>query len=1489
MPKKVSKFVIKGMQRDLSVSKFNPEFAFENKNLRIAALGDNTLLSLVNEKGTSLCEIIWVTSPDGDTGETDSFVYGIPIGKAVIDRKLILFTHKINDTTDYPDRIYKLWFDDDMLKGMVLKRGNLGFLETNPIETLTSYESESVQKVYWVDGVNQPRVLNVVGEHTQTAKVDFLPTFSRTLQADIERQHNGAGIFNSGTVQYVVTYYEKYGQETNAVYVSPIYYISPTDRGGSPDETNTCSFILNFTGIDTSYQYLRIYSLQKSSENGSPLAHIVADIKISGSSFSYTDTGTYNQTIDPTILMYLGGVEITASTLTQKDNTLFLGDLTLTGDAFTETQISNIKTYFESKRSSDGTMADSSILYFSTKTVDYPTGNDVYLYRNQLNDSSEEITTFKSGEYYRFGVQFMTAKGQWSQVFYVGDLKNTIYPIVNISGTVTLAKAAFRMDSELYGYLGSNIVSYRLVYAEMTLADHTVLAQGVVCPTVFNYKQRVKKQPYALSSWFMRPDNDPNFNNWHLYNIQDKEINTSSEIQGFDPDSDEYRIDSKVSENERGVVCQAQIDITVERWKTWLYRLSRGTVVVRLLDKSGNTVYTDEYKTNSTSHYKVFSKIKSYLIGALTYQGVQIISDDDLTSSDSTQSYNWGNFLNWFVEDSSYTSTKTLPYSIDGQTFATEKNAANYFVDRSLVTFHSPELESMRDRINNSSIKFRLVGLASITANASQYDISVKNNTGLLSEGANLQVYSFDHNNMSSDTSGLKAFPLWCDGKWESQDDDGNFTCSGATTLYPIYPWHASGSLNGHPDKTGSQEYTDKSSVLEKKVLANLRFSNLTKYVGNSSISSIYNMDISSPQIVDSDNVTINKVYDSRLGNLTYYGNYDHLLLHTSKYPVYNIGSASGITSKEVAEDGMNNIDLTSKVPETFGSIRIKFKSTMHAVMKFQNVDEHTDLILPYGEDVPPSDGVAGSTVRYTQLPWDRSRNNYSFYDKVLQTSGWLSTQLYPFLWVGEYYIDRPDSWLGGTDDNAIESDKWIPAGDPVAVGSATYAYGTKGDTYFQRWDCLKTYPYTENDENSVIDVTSFMVESYTNLDGRYDKNRGTTNLLYNRPSNFNLMNRAYTQKDNVFNYSVLDEKFNLNVYKNQITWSKTKTPSEDVDTWTNITLASVLDLDGDRGKITKLARLNNSLLCFQESGISEIQFNNITAISTKEGVPLEIANSGKVNGKNYISSTIGCTNKWSICEGSGGLYFMDDLRRKIMRLSNKGLESLSDTLGFSSWAYDNISGAYDSWLPADATDFTAQYDNNTSDVYFINKDTCLAYNENLGQFTSFYSYQGTLFMANLDDKCIAIAPNRDNQQTGNSVYKMWRMHNGEYNNFFGAYDDFYTTVIANQDVESDKIFDTLEFRSDTWNSSGELLPHRTFDTLVTWNEYQRGTSNLSFVLGRPSNLKHKFRIWRANIPRSDTNKMDRMRNPWLYIKLAMENPNTNKTVLHDMLVYYFL
>jgi hypothetical protein len=40
----------------------------------------------------------------------------------------------------------------------------LGFRLNNLIDAIPYYETELIQKVYWIDGINQPRVINIVSD-----------------------------------------------------------------------------------------------------------------------------------------------------------------------------------------------------------------------------------------------------------------------------------------------------------------------------------------------------------------------------------------------------------------------------------------------------------------------------------------------------------------------------------------------------------------------------------------------------------------------------------------------------------------------------------------------------------------------------------------------------------------------------------------------------------------------------------------------------------------------------------------------------------------------------------------------------------------------------------------------------------------------------------------------------------------------------------------------------------------------------------------------------------------------------------------------------------------------------------------------------------------------------------------------------------------------------------------------------------------------------
>ena len=223
---------------------------------------------------------------------------------------------------------------------------------------------------------------------------------------------------------------------------------------------------------------------------------------------------------------------------------------------------------------------------------------------------------------------------------------------------------------------------------------------------------------------------------------------------------------------------------------------------------------------------------------------------------------------------------------------------------------------------------------------------------------------------------------------------------------------------------------------------------------------------------------------------------------------------------------------------------------------------------------------------------------------------------------------------------------------------------------------------------------------------------------------------------------------------------------------------------------------------------------------------------------------------------------------------NNEGINSLSDKLGFRQWI--NTHNVHVDWDPVNFSNYRSFYDKNNNDVYFTYEDHCLCYSELLGQFTSFMSYEKVPSMFNISSEFFAFKDN-----------KLWHQFAGDYNTFFGYYKPYSITLISNAEEPLDKIFNNLEFRADSWDGD-TLMDNVTFDTLEVWNEYQSGKVSLTNKLGYPSPLKKKFRIWRANIPRDSKNKRDRIRNPWAYIKLSMNTPNTFRTEFHDAVVHYF-
>ena len=1485
MAYKQSKHLFQGMSKDLSDDKQKGIYYIDAHNIRITAREDTTLLSVTNEKCNMALNVL---SVDGNL-----FILGLYVGHAVLNNYLVLFTVR-NDVSN----IWRLDLTKpEEVKSKLLYSGNLGFNADNPIETLVDYETEDVQKVYWTDRDNQPRVINIVSDNIKPnadTQFDFVPEVfpggRNNINVQIEKLANVGGVFTSGTIQYFITYYNKFGQESNVVWQSPLLYISPSNRGGSPSEVvdNAFKIDINFSVGTAGFDYIRIYSIQHTSLDTALIGKRVIDLPMN-LTVSYIDKGSYGESIDPSDLYFKGGVPIEVGTMAAKDQTLFLGNIRLSRaqDIPKELKdsIRDLGRYLTFEQLPAFTQDDA-----YGKTYDYYNQlnqtswtdkrcEDLFYYTEDdqimRQETTQVIRTFKYLETYRFGLQFQDKYGRWSEPVFIKDSQvdkspslapikiaanigsryhdNILVPYVHLPIAYI---SGLEYSSIIEELLNLGYVNVRPIIVLPEENERECIAQGVLCPTVYNVKDRDDNSPFAQPSWFFRANN--------------------SVIEGTD---------------------------------------------TNLVHKGCSSI---PYRHND-------------IIRGRTSKSGEI---EKAPNPDSSTEKNY-----WPTIGPGVTLTSYL-----------RDHSTDYCIDQSIVTLNSPDIE-FGPNIDNTSLdgcKFRIIGAIGLTGFSGNMDLVTSTGPNRYYEGELAEGFYFEDaysinikNPMDYGNQLLVNGPYWIDapityyGVLEALSP-ADYGCG-----FVLYPWQATGSINNTSCANsmiidGVRQNTPITSELKYKTISNLRYAAKFQYLDSDPSSEnepYYSYDTSDIELINPDINNSISFKDSNNNSRIYYSSINSIL-RAESYPTagdlptnndnlhyYTLVAHSFDTfvanHKKSSEEGpssmltydyttLANINFDSSATNSQNRLKvacsfnatataIQYNSIKHAIISLSKKND-TQYILPrVSKDRDYPVGTEKLTSNNFEVQCNLDWDGTPFWDTTTQ---FIHQDYIPFsdlettgtLLLGEIYREIPeDTKFGGKTEDVISQNVWIPAGKPVDLHtlSITPVRWTEGDTYFQRYDCLKTFPYSNESENNIVEILSFMCESRVNIAGRYDKNRGLEDNTFITNENFNLLNTAYSQKDNFFSYRDLDSRFDLTKFRSQLTWTKTKSAGALVDNWTNITLANTLDLDGDKGELVSLNRYKNDIIAFQPKGISQIIYNPNVQINTEAGLPIEIANSGKVQGKRYLYEGIGCQNKWSICdEVYGSLYFIDNLAKGIYKLSDQGLVSLTDTKGFRAWM-EGIN-TLDSWKPysidkdgritaGNFKTFRTFYDKTYKDVYFVNGETCLVYSDLLDQFISFMDYQGTNGMMNIGDSFYAISPLFNGS--------IWKQFAGEYNSIYNKYKNYSITFIDNAIPEMNKIYTNLEYRSDTYIDK-QLKSDQTFDTIRVYNEYQdTGEHLINTVLDKPylSDLQKKFRVWRIQLPRDKVNPLNRINNTWTKITLGKTKVKNEKTVLHDAIVGYYI
>jgi hypothetical protein len=488
---------------------------------------------------------------------------------------------------------------------------------------------------------------------------------------------------------------------------------------------------------------------------------------------------------------------------------------------------------------------------------------------------------------------------------------------------------------------------------------------------------------------------------------------------------------------------------------------------------------------------------------------------------------------------------------------------------------------------------------------------------------------------------------------------------------------------------------------------------------------------------------------------------------------------------------------------------------------------------------------------------------------------------------IAEFVKDDRQIYLGGMYGGNTYEDKkrtnYIEIGSYVDIAIDSITINSPGDTFvgkFRFGKLLKTDTEVYSPSSMQIsEIVEGYIESSVDLKNRNDISlTGWDSRFQPRYDEYHKYNRVYSQEPTLILNQDVDYNFRkIKNFDSRIMASKIKVPGEFIDNWTDFLVNEVQDLNGKYGPINALTSFKDNIYAIQDKALAYVAVNPRVQVQGSDGIAVELGKGNILHDYKYVTTDSGTLNKWSVIPTQHAIYYFDNINKSFNRFSNK-LERLSEMHGLHSWFQNEVE--YDTIKldnPIIGTGAHVGYDLINNSIMLTlkqNNSKTLIFNEATNSFVSFMDYFPSRYISN-NGRLYSIL---DNDNTIHEHFK------GEYNSFYGQYKPSYITLLVNPNSNAECVFNNIEFNSELYlndiDQSNQTLTH-----IHAWNEYQ-DSGKIPLVIGRNSNLRRKFRTWRANIPRDGRN---RIRNPWIYLKLELDNTNNYKLILHDIIVSYTL
>ena len=459
----------------------------------------------------------------------------------------------------------------------------------------------------------------------------------------------------------------------------------------------------------------------------------------------------------------------------------------------------------------------------------------------------------------------------------------------------------------------------------------------------------------------------------------------------------------------------------------------------------------------------------------------------------------------------------------------------------------------------------------------------------------------------------------------------------------------------------------------------------------------------------------------------------------------------------------------------------------------------------------------------------------------------------------------------GGNTYEARQLNTPVVISDSVSSATSTRViYG--GDIYLSLWNFMRQQMYqgyyrrTTSRENIIIPI-----ETTINLDLRHDEeeyiNMGKYQTTF---GDYELPIDAYSRQKSYPISSVKPILYRPQLkFDNRVLASDVKINGEQKDSWLKFRENQYIDVDGTHGPINALQEDRDQLFAFQPEGICQLVINPNVQITN--GIALELGKGGLLYDYQYLTTSSGTINQYSVIKTPYGIMYYDALNSKL-NILNGSENPISDIKGMNSYFRTNVNfSLIEADNPNGLKGIVGYYDHET-------KETHLSFLQSGDSFEIVYSHLNEAFHYFYNFTSNQYINNRNNVYSLDSTQRSIYKHKvGNFGQYYGEYKNSSITFIVNPS-HLNSVFDTLQFNSNVKISGVDQFLNGVTHIRV-FNEHQ--DTGLVAI-----DSKRKFREWKVNIPR-EQNSRNRIMSQYIYVTLMFDNANNSSFNLQNVIVNF--